>query len=244
MLVEWLVLGVFLIYFIVGHGIWSMIKFKKMGTSRVQEVGIKKQLYTQTMISNWIPALILIGLFCHGTFSLKAMGLKGVVLHAYKWLSIPIAVLSVLIMAFFIYQTIALRIIVRKGKTIEIKLTESLKALLPEARSEKVLWIGVALTAGITEELLFRGYLMYALESLIPGLGVVGALIASSLVFGVMHLYQGVPDAAKTATIGLLYGVVTIALGSVLPGMMLHFIQDLSSIDVLTVQQKEVKPQL
>ena len=71
-------------------------------------------------------------------------------------------------------------------------------------------------TAGFLEELLWRGYLMNRLVEL-PGrqtrLAWVIALIASAVIFGLGHAYQGLAGILKTGLIGLVFGISYLVAG-------------------------------
>lgn len=75
-------------------------------------------------------------------------------------------------------------------------------------------WVIVVwLTVAIVEEFIFRGFIMSALVDLIgrTPLGLTVALLASSLLFGIGHAYQGWSGTLSTGLIGLFMGVVFIA---------------------------------
>lgn len=236
---EWIVMIGFLAYFLIGHSLWGLFRFNAIEKAILKGKSKRRDLYRDTIISSWIPALLILSTVFWGLYEPEELGLCGIAWHAAEWFSIPYAVLFVLALAFFIYQTVMLRITAYRGHSIAFKLPGNLLALLPETRSEKILWTLVSLTAGITEELLFRGYLMAALESLFPGLYLVPVLLLSSAVFGAMHLYLGAGEALKTTAIGVFYGLAYVAFCSLLPGMLLHFVQDLSNTDLKSVRIKE-----
>jgi membrane protease YdiL (CAAX protease family) len=75
----------------------------------------------------------------------------------------------------------------------------------------------------VGEEIVFRGYLMAYFDSLV---GPAGAVLASSLIFGLGHAYQGVAGIVKTGVAGLLFAGVYVATGSLLAPMLLHAVTD------------------
>jgi membrane protease YdiL (CAAX protease family) len=83
----------------------------------------------------------------------------------------------------------------------------------------------LAVTAGICEELLFRGYLVWFLT---PWLGLWGAAGLSVVSFGVAHGYQGPTFAVRAFLAGAVMGGLALLTGSVLPGMVLHAVVDLA----------------
>lgn len=50
----------------------------------------------------------------------------------------------------------------------------------------------VCITAGICEEVVYRGFLMQYFHTLPFHLSLAWAMVASSVIFGIAHLYQGV----------------------------------------------------
>jgi membrane protease YdiL (CAAX protease family) len=101
---------------------------------------------------------------------------------------------------------------------------EALKALLPHGPLEMVLWVLLSCTAGFCEETVFRGYLQrqfFALTGMAPV-----AVIGQALIFGSVHLYQGVKGAVGIACYGVLFGILAISRNSLRPGMIQHAGQD------------------
>jgi membrane protease YdiL (CAAX protease family) len=76
--------------------------------------------------------------------------------------------------------------------------------IMPETPGEFSLFPLVALAGSTFEELLYRGYLMWLLA---PFAGLWGAVGLSSLFFGLGHAYQGRLGIARTALIGLGFGI-------------------------------------
>jgi uncharacterized protein len=100
----------------------------------------------------------------------------------------------------------------------------ALKALLPKGPLEMVLWVVLSMTAGFCEETVFRGYVLrqfYALTGMAPV-----AVVAQALLFGSVHLYQGVKGAIAIACYGALFGILAISRNSLRPGMIQHAGQD------------------
>ncbi|HEX2729856.1 MAG TPA: CPBP family intramembrane glutamic endopeptidase [Rubrobacteraceae bacterium] len=63
--------------------------------------------------------------------------------------------------------------------------------LLPSTREERWVFAALSVTAGICEEILFRGFLLFYLQDFFLGLPLAAAVTVSSIVFGMAHLYQG-----------------------------------------------------
>ena len=98
--------------------------------------------------------------------------------------------------------------------------------LLPHNRTEYRWFTMVSITAGVCEELLYRGYLLWALR---PFVGLGGAVIAGIVLFGGGHLYQGWPGVLKTGAVAAVMTGIVFATGWVVPAMIVHALVDVSA---------------
>ena len=85
---------------------------------------------------------------------------------------------------------------------------------VPNNATERAVWTVLSLTAGICEEVLFRGFLIRFLHGGPLNLPVVGAVVVSSLCFGLGHLYQGPKGVITTAIAGFAFGILFLLSGS------------------------------
>lgn len=115
------------------------------------------------------------------------------------------------------------------------KLVQSLKKeqqkmafsmILPTTKKEKRLWNFVSLTAGITEEIIYRGFLIFAFSYLFPNLSIGAVIFLASLLFGLAHTYQGASGVIRTMAIGVFFSILYVSLDSILPVIVLHFFID------------------
>lgn len=102
------------------------------------------------------------------------------------------------------------------------------RTILPATPREARAFCGVAITAGICEEVLYRGYLLWYLLSLWPGRLAIAAA-AAVLIFGVGHAYQGVRGIVHTAIAGGIGMAVYLLTGSLLAPILLHAALDLAN---------------
>jgi len=103
----------------------------------------------------------------------------------------------------------------------------SIQTLLPRGGVETMLWIGVSVSAGICEELAFRGYFQRQFAALAHSRWI--ALFAQAVLFGISHGYQGIEACAKIVLFGLLFGVLALWRSSLRPGMVAHAWGDIAS---------------
>lgn len=101
--------------------------------------------------------------------------------------------------------------------------------LMPRDNGEFPLFAALAITAGICEELLFRGYLLWYGAQLMPW---PAAAVLQALAFGLGHAYQGPRGIVLTGFAGLFFTGVRLVAGSVLPAMLVHALMDLHAGDL------------
>ena len=103
----------------------------------------------------------------------------------------------------------------------------SVDSLLPHRPHEVALWILLSLSAGFSEELVFRGYLQRQFHALTGRASI--ALFLQAALFGVSHGYQGVFACTRIFVYGLLFGGLAIGRRSLRPGMVAHAWTDIAS---------------
>ncbi|WP_304192494.1 CPBP family intramembrane glutamic endopeptidase [Phenylobacterium aquaticum] len=111
--------------------------------------------------------------------------------------------------------------------------------MLPNTALERAAWALLSLTAGVCEELYFRGFLIRVLQERGPELPLAAALVVSSLIFGLGHLYQGAKGVLGTTIGGAGFGLLFLLTGSLIPGVVLHALIDLQIAYVLTPGREE-----
>lgn len=109
---------------------------------------------------------------------------------------------------------------------------EGVLAMLPRTRVERRLFAIVSVTAGICEELVFRGFLIAVLAALLPAAPVWICAVAAAVVFGLAHLYQGASGVTVTFVVGLALGGLYLVTGSLLAPVVVHALIDLRAISL------------
>jgi membrane protease YdiL (CAAX protease family) len=103
------------------------------------------------------------------------------------------------------------------------KALRDLEWLLPHTPRELDAFMRVSTTAGICEEVLYRGFLAWFLAQWMP---LWLAMIASGILFGLAHAYQGLGGVLKTGAIGIAFGGLTLLAQSIVPAILLHIAVD------------------
>ncbi|MCC6348500.1 MAG: CPBP family intramembrane metalloprotease [Candidatus Eisenbacteria bacterium] len=119
------------------------------------------------------------------------------------------------------------------------------KRLMPASRAEWPGFVALCLTAGVCEELLFRGFLLWLFAQFLPAWW--QAALAQAALFGIAHAYQGARGVLQTFAVGVfLTGVMWIS-GAIWPAMLVHALLDLNSGDFAVriaglQRSREVRP--
>jgi membrane protease YdiL (CAAX protease family) len=153
--------------------------------------------------------------------SLESMGLVPFA-DGRQWVAIGVGAFAILA------QVVYLATVSRnadKLAAIKEQLGE-LSNLAPQTPTENRLFDMVSITAGVCEEILYRGLLLATLVSLV---GTWPAVAITSLIFGLGHAYQGISGIVKTGLIGLVLALLTVSSGSLFIAIALHAVVDLTS---------------
>lgn len=104
----------------------------------------------------------------------------------------------------------------------------SISSLLPQQPMELVLWVVLSISAGFSEEVIFRGYFQKQFEALTRNMWI--ALLLQASLFGISHGYQGVGAALKITLFGCLFGLFAWWRKSLRPGIIAHALADILAV--------------
>ncbi|MDL4772615.1 MULTISPECIES: CPBP family intramembrane glutamic endopeptidase [Thermomonosporaceae] len=111
-------------------------------------------------------------------------------------------------------------------------------AMLPRTRAERGAALAMSVTAGVCEELVFRG-LLIAL-GVAAGLDLTTAAGAALAVFVLGHLYQGWKGMLAVAALGYLFTATYLATGSLLVPIVAHILIDVRGLVVMPAPARPV----
>lgn len=108
----------------------------------------------------------------------------------------------------------------------------NLERMMPRSPEETRWFNRLAMTAGVCEELLYRGYLIWYLTH---WLALAPAVLVAGVIFGFGHAYQGLRGIAVTTLVGLFMSAVYLLTGSLFASMVFHALMDLHAGHVARV---------
>lgn len=126
-----------------------------------------------------------------------------------------------------------LPVLLLRGKLEEIPAVGDIRALLPRERGELKFGAGLAVTAGIVEELLFRLALPAVLFGVL-GSGIL-AFVLACVLFGLLHIYQGPAGMVFAFVLGLVFTALYLLSGTILVPIAVHALIDLRSLVLIPI---------
>lgn len=186
---------------------------------------LRSPYYLNILSAKWLWVAMVGVILLLGSVQLSTIGLRAPDDWTYTlWLLAEILVIL----------PIALIIMVRRiAKTQRPGLAALLfevKELLPHTPYERGLWLLLSISAGLCEEIVFRGFLLWYFPVLGSFLGVpislTTILILSSILFGFAHFYQGWKGMLGTGLAGALLAYIYLITGSLVLPIILHILID------------------
>jgi hypothetical protein len=188
--------------------------------SQVNPGRARRWLWSSLMILLWALVACGVALWLFEARAWKALRL--VIPQGWRLWS----ALGLIVLVAIIYGRSAIRISRSKRvKRIEMG-SPHVEKLAPHSRSELGWWAAVSVSAGVCEEFIFRGYLLWAFQ---PLFGLWGAALFSIVVFAAAHAYQGANGILATGVVGALLTLVVLICGSLWAAIALHTLIDLGT---------------
>jgi membrane protease YdiL (CAAX protease family) len=178
------------------------------------EASERLSLYWSTIAFQWIAAAATAWrAWAHG-FTAQQLGL--VVPGRFSLIAITVGGAAVIVAL----QWLNLRRMGRYASPLRGPLQALAERILPQSTVELIPFLALAVTAGLCEEFLYRGFAMAVISRM--GLPSAAVILLSSILFGLAHLYQGRAGFVSTMVLGLLFGISRVVLGSLLPVIAWH----------------------
>ncbi|WP_404430792.1 CPBP family intramembrane glutamic endopeptidase [Sutcliffiella horikoshii] len=227
----WLVILFALVY----EPIFGYRDFQKFKEEVKKNKGARLKFYKSTIICLGIPTVFILLLVVFTELTFESIGLTLPSINTQPlgpWVTYIVFAVVALYAIGILYYSVGYHF----SGNIRSKLTQakqkqwenvSFSDLIPVTKKEKKVWNYVSFTAGVTEEIIYRGFLLFALSFLFPDLSIWLVILLASILFGLAHTYQGfVTGVVRTTIFGIVFSILYIGLGSILPLIVLHFLID------------------
>ena len=217
-------------------------RFKRYRTTLRRQRMFRKWLVESLVTFGALSAVVLVLAWQHVGGLLDAVNAWPSVVGARGWLAehpeLAISVPIGLILGLVLLTVLAIRATKQSGDGLQS--IGDIQSMLPRNRQELLLTGVMSVNAGVVEELLFR----LALPALVFGAtgNAVAAVVAPLLLFGAMHLYQGVVGVIGTAVVGGLMMALYVGTGSIVWPIIVHALFDLRTLVLLPVARVRRAP--
>ena len=211
----------FVFVFVVIYPIAGYIGFKRLLKSVAGGATINRgDMYRTTAIYHWTLFLVALLLWSNLQRPWSALGMDLVV---DGWFLAALGLTIAGIVTLFVQvrqmasaeQADVAKVRAQFGKLVLI---------IPQNGNELARFNLLSITAGIVEELLWRGFLIWYLGQFMP---LWAAAIVSGVGFGVAHAYQGLEHLPKLSLVGCIFAGLYLLSGSIWLPMILHAAADI-----------------
>jgi len=182
---------------------------------------VRRSVYRAAMISQWVLSATTLGLWWARGRSWRDLGLVPRATPGLLGIAVGLAVVA----WFEVRQRRQMLVDPEALAEVRRRLGR-LELMLPHTPSELSAFFRLSVTAGLCEELLYRGYLIWYLTH---WLGLFQAAGVASVVFGLGHAYQGWKGMLLTGVVGAFLAVLYLVSGSLIAPMILHALMDMRS---------------
>ena len=181
----------------------------------------RSQLYRNTFIGHWTLFFVCVAMWASAARPWSALGL-GLELNLMFGLGVILTVLGIIVLLMQIRQ-------VKSATHEELcglrKQLGNLSVIVPQNGNELARFYGLSITAGIVEEILWRGFLIWYLSQFMP---LWAAAVVSTIGFGLAHAYQGIVHLPQVTAVGAAFAGLYLLTGSIWLPVILH-----AAVDIL-----------
>jgi membrane protease YdiL (CAAX protease family) len=184
----------------------------------------KLPVFNRTIFMLWgLGFACLIGWFVYD----KSFASLGFTWPATTWLTGIAWAITGLALIYFLYVIHSLK----RSETTRNQVREQINQagidfMRPHTRKEHSRFRLLSITAGITEEIIFRGFLIAVFSLALP---LPLAAFMAVIIFGLGHIYQGFAGVVRTSLLGGTLTIIYLMGGSLWPAIILHIMIDLAA---------------
>ena len=181
----------------------------------------RNNLYQMTITGQWALFALTVGAWLYQGRSMQTLGF-GLTTNLSFYVGVSAAALGIVLLIMQIRQ-------IQAAPNDDIRNFRSqlgtLEIIIPRNGSELARFYALSLTAGIVEETLWRGFMIWYFSQFMP---VWLAALISVLGFGIAHAYQGVANLPKVTLVGAVFAGLYLLSGSLWLSIILH-----AAVDIL-----------
>jgi membrane protease YdiL (CAAX protease family) len=221
-ILDWLLLAIV----VVGLGVRAAFGMRTLRRSTAPErERIRRWLWARAIVSQWVLVAALVALWLWRGRPFSALGLEVPAPWGFGGVMLGVALMAVMLGA----QRRQLASTPALAARVRARL-EPVEALMPHTEREWAGFVPLAITAGVCEELLFRGFVTWLLASVLPAFWM--AALAQAVLFGLAHGYQGGRGVWTTGAVGVFLAGIVWVTGSLWAAMLVHALMDLHTGDM------------
>ena len=202
--------------------IWGVLDYRRFQRKAAEGApNVRVNQYRLTIAFEWITAGIILAAWLAKGRGLASLGL-GLQVGTWFWLGVGLTLAAVGIL-------LGQAVLVTRSPEKLGELREQfadLEPLLPRDRREVSWWRALSVTAGICEEVIYRGFLIAVIAA---AMSTWAAVLLAAFIFGLGHAYQGPKGILKTGLVGLVLGGLFALTGSLWAPMLVHVVMDLAA---------------
>lgn len=229
-----IVIALLVLYLLLGEPLLGRRQHRRMLAALADgEAGARLRFFSQWTWQAWLLAVVTVAI----AFGLAGWPPARMGFALPHWMTSMPALPSSMLAGFvagvvlaggggFVFAAIAHRR-AKPGRPRGMTANPQISAMLPRTRGERRAWVALAVTAGITEEIVWRGFGLSLLFALLPGVHPAVPIAIAAAAFGWAHLYQGAAGIVATGVLGGVFALLFWSSGSLLLPMILHVLIDL-----------------
>ncbi len=211
----------FIVLLFIVQPAYGWLSFRRLvAAAKAGETIDRLALYRETSLLEWCALAVLIASWLLLSRDFAGLGLS-VPTGAGFWWCLPVCAGVLVALAFSVR---GMRNLDREQRQRYTSQFGDIGFFLPASRRELHGFYGVSLTAGVVEEIVFRGFVLWYLTAFMP---VWAAILVSSIAFGLAHSYQGIQGIGRTAGAGAVLAVLFVVSGSIWLPIAVHALFDM-----------------
>jgi membrane protease YdiL (CAAX protease family) len=181
----------------------------------------RRRFYLSNSLVLWVISLVVMAIWYWNNRSFQLMGFRW---PEAGWMAVMLSALMGLLYVGDVLYSVFSKTELQKTQ----EQWESSVPFLPEEYRELPAYTVMCITAGVCEEILYRGFLVnYFIDPMKDGFPWMAAIFPSVL-FSIAHFYQGYKAMFKIFLLSLLFGLIFIFSRSLLFVVIIHFLIDLT----------------